>query len=72
MIQVGTVLYGFCGGHFGMESHGDKRVEAMGVDWIVARERYGDRIYFCDFQDGWSISDLEEYTEEPDYDKADF
>lgn len=36
-IRVGTVLYGYCGGHFG-DSYGDKRVEAIGADWVVARE----------------------------------
>jgi len=38
MILVGTLLEGFCGGWFGRDSYGDKRVEAIGADWIVARE----------------------------------
>ena len=37
MILVGTKLYGFCGGWFGRDAYGDKRVEAVGVDWVVAR-----------------------------------
>jgi len=37
MLAVGTVLYGFCGGAFGRDSYDDKRVEAVGVDWVVAR-----------------------------------
>lgn len=36
-IRVGDVLEGFCGGHFGRDAHGDKRVEAVGADWVVAR-----------------------------------
>lgn len=40
-IEVGTVLYGFCGGWFGRDSYYDKRVEGVGVDWIVARDNYG-------------------------------
>ena len=38
MIRIGTVLYGYCGGYFGRDSYGPKRVEAMGADWVVARE----------------------------------
>lgn len=41
MIRVGTVLYGFCGGYFGSDSYEDKRVEAVGADWVVARDTYG-------------------------------
>lgn len=36
-VRVGTVLYGFCGGAFGRDSYRTKRVEAVGVDWVVAR-----------------------------------
>lgn len=38
MIAVGSILYGFCGGLFGRDSYANKRVEAFGIDWIVARE----------------------------------
>lgn len=38
MIRVGTILYGYCGGYFGRDSYNDKRVEAVGADWVVARE----------------------------------
>lgn len=41
MIRVGAVLYGFCGGGFGRDSYGDKRVEGIGVDWVVARDESG-------------------------------
>lgn len=37
-LRVGQVLYGFCGGAFGRDSYGTKRVEAIGADWVVARE----------------------------------
>ena len=37
-VLVGTVLYGYCGGAFGKDwSDGPRRVEALGVDWVVAR-----------------------------------
>jgi hypothetical protein len=38
MILVGQVLKGYCGGYFGSRSYGAKRVEAVGIDWIVARD----------------------------------
>lgn len=40
-IRVGTILYGFCGLFGGPHTdhyYGDKRVEAVGADWVVARE----------------------------------
>lgn len=38
---VGTVLHGFCYGAFGRDSYDEKRVEAVGVDWVVARNSEG-------------------------------
>ena len=38
MIRIGTVLYGYCGGLFGRDSYGRKRVEAIGHDWVVVRD----------------------------------
>ena len=38
MIRVGSLLYGYCGGEFGRDSYGTKRVEAIGADWIVVRD----------------------------------
>lgn len=31
-------MLGFCGGAFGRDEYGDKRVEAIGRDWVVARD----------------------------------
>lgn len=36
-LRVGDPLYGYCGGYFG-DSYWDKRVEAIGADWVVARD----------------------------------
>ncbi len=36
-LRVGDVLYGFCAGYFGRDSYEDKRVEAIGADWVVVR-----------------------------------
>lgn len=38
VVRVGQVLKGFCGGYFGRDSYSDKLVEAVGADWVVARE----------------------------------
>ncbi len=40
-LMVGQMLYGFCGGEFGRDSYLDKRVEAVGFDWVVVREDNG-------------------------------
>ena len=36
-LRVGDMLYGYCGGHFGRGSYDDKRVEAIGGDWVLVR-----------------------------------
>lgn len=41
-VQVGDTLFGFCGGYFGRDSYEDKRVEAVGKDWIVCRDDRGE------------------------------
>lgn len=38
MICVGMLIYGYCEGYFGGDSYHTKRIEAFGVDWVVARE----------------------------------
>lgn len=47
ILRVGDKLYGFCHGHFGRDSYETKRVEAIGSDWVVARDEHG-RACFCD------------------------
>jgi hypothetical protein len=44
-LRVGQTLRGFCGGAFGRESYGDKIIEAIGGDWVVAREDNGDVVF---------------------------
>ena len=40
-VAIGTGLAGYCGGYFGPGSYADKWVEALGPDWVVARDRAG-------------------------------
>ena len=51
MINVGTVLYGFCNGFFDRDSYGKKRIEAIGADWVVVREEDG-QPNFASFAEG--------------------
>ena len=37
MTNVGRMIYGFCNGYFGRDSYRNKRIEAEGIDWVVAR-----------------------------------
>jgi hypothetical protein len=37
VIAVGEVIHGFCGGLYGRESFGCRRVEAVGADWVLTR-----------------------------------
>ena len=57
MIRIGTMLYGYCVGYFG-ESYDDKRVEALGADWVVARDNWG-KVLFADIPPEY----LERFTE---------
>ena len=34
---VGAEIHCFCSGYFGRDCYHDKRIEAQGYDWIVAR-----------------------------------
>lgn len=66
-LMVGQVLYGFCGGWFGRDSYSDKRIEAVGADWVVAREENGNPVFAqSHVEDGavtWSIHEaLAEYV----------
>jgi len=40
-LQIGMTLHGFCGGAFGRDSYATKRIEALGPDWIIARDNEG-------------------------------
>ena len=61
MLRIGDVLYGYCGGYFG-DSYEDKRVEALGADWIIAREIGSGDVCFADEPP----ERVEEYKEKPD------
>lgn len=60
-IRVGTMLYGFCNGFFGRDSYSNKRVEAVGADWVVVREENGNP-NFADFSQ-WNAQDVLEMIE---------
>jgi hypothetical protein len=55
-LRVGLMLYGYCDGYFG-DSYGNKRVEAFGVDWIVAREEGGTAV-FANIVGEWDMDTL--------------
>ena len=63
MIRVGDKLYGHCGGCFGRDSYDDKRVEAVGADWVVAREEDDNPNFYHG-----KPEDLEEYKIPPEED----
>lgn len=64
MVGVGTVLYGYCDGFFGRDSYSEKRIEAIGADWVVVRSMfYGKyRPEFATFEDGYAEQMLELLT----------
>ena len=39
---IGQQLYGYCNGYFGRDSYSDRRIENIGVDYIVTRNTNGD------------------------------
>jgi len=60
-VRVGSVLYGYCGGAFGRDSYRNKRVEAIGADWLVCRTDDG-QVIFADY----APEDLTEYLSDSD------
>lgn len=50
-LQIGQMLYGYCGGIFGRDSYDNKRVEAIGIDWVVVREDDGTPNFASGFKD---------------------
>lgn len=38
----GTPINDFCSGAFGRDFHGRARVEAVGHDWVVVRDEWGE------------------------------
>ncbi|MEV6432866.1 hypothetical protein [Nocardia sp. NPDC051463] len=56
-IRIGTLLRGFCHGAFGRDSYDDKRVEAIGADWVVVRETGGAVLLY-----GGSAEELAAFT----------
>ncbi len=40
-IEVGDTILGYAGGFFGRDSHDTRHVEAVGSDWVIAREERG-------------------------------
>ncbi len=46
-MRVGQILYGYCGGFFGRVGYDDKRIEALGFDWVVCRDRMNNLYFGC-------------------------
>lgn len=40
-LQPGQLLYGFCNGYLGRNPFHSKRIESVGDDWVVARDKHG-------------------------------
>ena len=63
-LKVGQMLYGYCRGVFGRDSYGDKRIEAIGFDWIVVREEKG-YPNFANGLDNLKLLETEDCTKPP-------
>lgn len=63
-LKVGTTLHGFCGGAFGRDAYGNIRIEAIGKDWVVARDTDCDEVLFYQGDPntllGYDLSDPEQ------------
>ena len=67
MIRIGIILHGFCDGYFGRDSYGCKRVEAIGADWLVAREIRSGQVKMAIGQ----VDRLEQFINDRDYCQCD-
>lgn len=48
---IGKTLYFYCAGYFGSQSYTDKVIEAIGKDWVVAREVESNEVVLASFYD---------------------
>ncbi len=64
-LYVGQLLRGYCAGFFGRDSYSyqDKRVEAIGYDWIVARTDDGPIFVRIKVEDHGELIDSSESPE---------
>lgn len=46
---IGKKLYGYCDGFFGHDSYENKRIEAIGADWVVVRYVHSNDVDFASF-----------------------
>lgn len=51
MSNIGRVIHGYCWGMFSSDTYSDKRIEAEGWDWVVAREIDGGLVVIATFLD---------------------
>lgn len=49
-MYIGMMLYGYCNGYFGRDSYEDKRIEAIGHDWVVVRDQETGTPNFASFK----------------------
>lgn len=56
-LKEGDLLYGYCNGFFGHDDYWDKTVEAVGPDWVVARQIHSNEPIIMVLDDGWGYSD---------------
>jgi len=61
-MNVGRIIYGYCNGFFGRDSYNNKRIEAEGIDWVVARAI--DEDASPEFAEFSSTSDKQKYIED--------
>lgn len=62
----GKVYYGHFGGYFGRDTYGPITVEAVGTDWIVARDTHG-VVQFAGFQSREHLlREVREWATEPE------
>ena len=62
-LRVGDKLYGYCGGEFGRDSYSTKTVEAIGSDWVVAREEEGPIVFYAGPPEGLLVYTTDEERE---------
>ena len=69
MCRVGMLLHGYCNGYFNYDFYGRRRIEAVGVDWIVARHEDG-KPDFAQFDSAGELEEkVGEWSIKPDDDE---
>lgn len=69
-LGVGDVIHGFAGGLFGRDHYDCVKIEAVGPDWVVARDGHGGLCFASGERDLLSLAEVRDEDACPEGDQC--